>query len=66
MESIIRLNAVKTISGLSRSTIYRLEKDGKFPKRFKIGERAIGWSSKEIFEWVNKRKNNYIESPDTL
>lgn len=43
-------------TGLSRSTIYRLEKLGKFPPRIKIGPRAVGWSRESIRDWLATRE----------
>ena len=46
--TILRLPAVKTESGLSRSTIYLRIKQGLFPKPIRLGERAAGWPSSEV------------------
>jgi prophage regulatory protein len=52
---LIRLPFVRTRVGLSRSTIYRLLKDGAFPAPVRIGSRSVAWKSSEIDEWVNSR-----------
>jgi prophage regulatory protein len=52
MSRLLRLDAVKEITGLSRSTIYA---DPSFPKSVKIGERAVAWVEDEIREWVEAR-----------
>jgi prophage regulatory protein len=49
MPRLLRLDAVKEITGLSRSTIYA---DPSFPKPCKIGERAVAWVEEEIRAWV--------------
>ena len=36
--------------------IWRLERDGRFPKRIKLGPHRVGWSLNEIVEWINARK----------
>jgi prophage regulatory protein len=51
----LRKPDVKRISNLSDATIRRLELEGKFPARRKIGKRAIGWLESEILEWLNTR-----------
>ncbi|MDA3858353.1 MAG: AlpA family phage regulatory protein [Roseovarius sp.] len=43
IDPIHRIGGVKTITGLSRSTIYRLMAAGRFPVCIKLGERASGW-----------------------
>lgn len=46
--SILRLPAVKSESGLSRSTIYLRIAQGLWPKPVNLGVRAVGWPSSEI------------------
>jgi len=40
------------VTGLSRSTIYRLFNAGKFPRPIKLSERAIGWHESVIQNWI--------------
>jgi hypothetical protein len=35
--------------------IVRLEKQGKFPKRIKVGERRVGWRSEEVVAWLDQK-----------
>ncbi len=53
---LIRLNAVRDRTGLSRSTIWRLERRGEFPKHRQISLNAIGWLEAEVDEWVLSRE----------
>jgi len=53
--TIDRLPDVKARTGLSRSTIYKLESEGKFPQRIKLGERAVGWRSNDVDTWIATR-----------
>lgn len=55
LDPIHRLPSVKTLTGLSRSSIYRLIADGKFPKPIKLGERASGWQASTIHKWIEER-----------
>ncbi len=52
---ILRAKDVMRMIGLSRSTIWRLENKGKFPKRANIGGKTVGWRDKEIHEWIDSR-----------
>ena len=54
-ETILRLPAVQSRIGLSRSTIYERIKNGTFPSPIYIGERAIGFIEREIDEWIEAR-----------
>jgi len=52
MSKLLRLSAVKELTGLSRSAIYS---DPDFPKAVKIGARAVAWVEDEIREWIQVR-----------
>ena len=54
---IERLNAVKVRTGLSRSTIYKMMSEGKFPASMKLGERAVGWKSSDVTDWIESRSS---------
>ena len=53
--SLLRLPDVRKVTGLSRSSIYRLEANGDFPKRVRLSERACAWRDNEVFEWMDTR-----------
>lgn len=48
----LRLPEVRTATGLSRSTIYRLITDGQFPKPIKLAARSVAWCAAEIEAWM--------------
>lgn len=50
-DRIVRENECKHLTGLSRTTRFMLEKEGKFPSRRKIGGNRVGWLLSEINEW---------------
>ncbi len=52
---ILRIEAVQEITGLSKSTLSRLEKVGLFPARRRIGLFAVGWIESEVTNWVSTR-----------
>jgi len=45
----------KSITGLSRTRRWELEKEGKFPKRIKLSERAVGWCFSSLMNWMEER-----------
>lgn len=47
-KTILRLIAVKTESGLSRSTIYLRIAQGLWTKPISLGGRAVGWPASEV------------------
>lgn len=52
---LLRLPQVMDVVGLSRSTIYALQEEGRFPKAVKLSTRAIGWVESEIQAWLAER-----------
>ena len=55
--SILRLPAVLKGVGISKSMVYRLMVDGRFPKPIKLGPRAVGWRAKDIKDWLDRREH---------
>ncbi|QHB17686.1 helix-turn-helix transcriptional regulator [Mannheimia pernigra] len=53
--AILGKKTVKELTSLSDSTIYRLEKSGKFPKRQNVSYNRVGWLASEVFEWTKNR-----------
>lgn len=52
---ILRLPAVCRATGLGRSMVYQLEASNQFPRRVKLGARAVGWIEEEIQSWLEDR-----------
>lgn len=52
---ILRLNEVKKITGISRSSIYRKIAIGAFPLPIRLGKCSIGWVESEIAEWIQQQ-----------
>jgi prophage regulatory protein len=52
---ILRLPQVCEVTGFCRSMIYQMEAEHRFPKRVKIGTRAVGWLEGEVRAWLQTR-----------
>lgn len=54
---LLRIKKVQEITGLSKSYIYQLVKQGVFPRSILLieGGSAVAWLESEIFSWVNSR-----------
>ena len=48
----------------SISHIWRLEQDGSFPRRVKIGKSRVAWLASEIEEWITERAEARGEKPE--
>lgn len=53
--TFLRLPAVTRLTGLGRSTIYRLVAEDKFPSPVKLSSRAIGWHRADLERWSAAR-----------
>lgn len=63
MDIFIRKAEVRKITGLSDTTIWRLEKASKFPQRRRLSSSACGWLLSEVLAWVKSRPmegNNHV------
>lgn len=52
---VIRQKEAIQRTGLSRTTLWRLERAGDFPQRRRIGRQAVGWFANEIDDWLASR-----------
>ena len=51
----LRLPAVMKLTGLGRSTIYRLVADNRFPCPVRIASRAVAWRRTDLDRWSESR-----------
>ena len=54
-ERIIRSKELQELTGLSRTTIWRLERKGDFPQRVSLCQGSVGWRYSEILEWMSDK-----------
>ena len=54
-DRLLRRRQVEEITGMSRSTIYKMMQNGDFPRPVKIGPAAVRWRSSDITAWVESR-----------
>lgn len=52
---ILRLKEVSARVGLCKAMVYRLQKQGNFPKSIKLGQRATGWYEHDVEAWLSNR-----------
>ena len=55
MSGILRLPAILKLTGLCRTTIWRMVKAGTFPQPVQLGARAVGWRASDVEEWLESR-----------
>ena len=52
---LVRIAEVCRMTGLSRTTIWRLQRARDFPRRVQISRGAVGWHLSDIEEWMRHR-----------
>ncbi len=52
---LLRLPDVKSITGLSKSTIYARIAEGTFPKQVPLGPRLVVWVESDIHNWIDAK-----------
>ena len=60
---ILRRKEVLGITGVSPSTLWRMEQDGRFPKRIALGPNCAGWLSNEVDAWYEDLAKNRDTAP---
>jgi prophage regulatory protein len=54
-DRLVRLPEVEGMTGLRKSTAYKLIGEGKFPKPVRLGTRMVAWSEAAVLQWVQDR-----------
>ncbi len=55
-DPMLRMPEVCWLTGLSKATIYRMMKEGRFPKQYRLSDRAVGWKKSAISVWNENRE----------
>jgi prophage regulatory protein len=52
---LLRFPAVRERTGLSRTTIWRLERQGDFPMHRRISANTVAWVEDEVVSWIQSK-----------
>ena len=63
MPRLLTLRDVKAITALSRSAIYALMAESRFPKPIRIGNRAVRWVEQEVLDFITSRPRGGSDRP---
>lgn len=55
-DRFLRSGEVINLSGLSRTTLWRLERVEKFPARRSLSAGTVGWLKSEVDAWIEARQ----------
>jgi prophage regulatory protein len=52
--------AVRERTGLSRSTIWRLERQGEFPRHHRISPSVVAWVEEDVTSWIERKRGSVV------
>lgn len=52
---MLRLPAVKRMTGLGKTKIYELQAAGDFPMRVQLTTHCVGWVERDVQAWLSRR-----------
>lgn len=57
MDRILRKPDIEAVTGFTERGLRDMEREGRFPKRFKLNPdgRAVGWLESEVQDWLRQR-----------
>ena len=55
MPTLLRMRTVIRVTGLARSTNYRLIAEKQFPGQVRLGKRAVAWRRADLARWSEER-----------
>ena len=51
-DRLLRIGDVMEVTGMSRSALYQMVKDGRFPPSLQVGPRAVAWRLSDVESWI--------------
>ena len=63
MPRLLTLRDVTAATALSRSAVYALMAESRFPKPIRIGSRAVRWVERELLDFIASRPRAGSERP---
>lgn len=56
MRTVLRMDEVERVTGLSRPTIYRRIREGDFPAQVRLSPGCVGWLDADVEAWLAGRQ----------
>jgi len=64
-DGLMKLSDVVLVTGLSRVTLWRLEREGKFPQSVQVSPGRVAKIGREVKEFIDSRPRVNLEQPET-
>ncbi|QSF54861.1 helix-turn-helix transcriptional regulator [Brevundimonas fontaquae] len=65
-DRILPWSQVKVICGLSRTTVWRMQKTGDFPACVQVSQNRVGWWQSELLAWRRARTPRRLPEPRVM
>lgn len=62
-DRILPWSQVKIIAGLSRTTVWRMQRTGDFPAAVQVSRNRVGWWQSELLAWKRARTPRRLPEP---
>ncbi len=62
-DRLLSWDQVERIASISRSTAWRMERDGAFPRRVRVSPGRVGWWESELTQWKRSRSGEVPPPP---
>lgn len=62
-DRLLSWDQVEHIASISRSTAWRMERDGAFPRRVRVSPGRVGWWESELTAWKRTRSGELPSPP---
>lgn len=53
--ALLRLPDVIAMTGLPKSTLYRMVNSGAFPRMVRLSARSVAWRMSDVAQWIESR-----------
>jgi prophage regulatory protein len=54
--AILNRKEIKVLTNLGNTTLWRLEKEGRFPSKVQLSNGRVGWKRDDVMEWIETRE----------
>ncbi|MFM1816425.1 MAG: hypothetical protein RLZ98_3120 [Pseudomonadota bacterium] len=55
VDRLLTIREVVVVTGLSKSTLYRMQAEGLFPRARKISKGRVAWRASDVENWIEEK-----------
>jgi len=54
-DRLLTMKEVVVLTRMSKPTVYKLIREGRFPQQIRICDNKVAWLQSEILDWISRR-----------